>query len=325
MAEQESSRRRERRGPVNAVDVVGAVLAPVAIVCALLGAAALYRQTFPQLQAQPAAEEQAATGTEATQQAQQPAYEGVEDRWMDDGTFTIGDAELDVTIKTFCDALSDGETESAATAAQTVFYSILWGNYTEREEGQKPQGRDWAMVAARLYFNSAHPENGEAGDGDYYEYAAAMALCLRYFGYYYVVALPTIDFDEYGNAVYGAVDYVIDEAGNRYVCDFSKGTYGWMINASYVDIVVDDIGQDLSDANYLGLTVNTSEDTLVTGEDYSGYYEQDETYAGDSGYDTSGMEEGSTGDYEDYGVTGGQEEEATTGTTETYDEAAEAI
>ena len=145
-----------------------------------------------------------------------------------------------------------------------------------------------------------------------------MALCLRYFGYYYVVALPTIDFDEYGNAVYGAVDYVIDEAGNRYVCDFSKGTYGWMINASYVDIVVDDIGQDLSDANYLGLTVNTSEDTLVTGEDYSGYYEQDETYAGDYGYDTSGVEEGSTGDYEDYGVTGGQEEEATTGTTETY-------
>lgn len=298
---------------------MGAFLAPAAIAGSLFGAAALYKQTFPQLQAQPVVEEQASSGSETAQQTEQPAYQGVEDPWVDDGMFTIGDADLDVTIKTFCDALSDGETSSAATAAQTVYNAMIWGAYTEREEGQKPQGRDWSMVAARLYFDSAHPELGEAGDGDYYEYAAAMALCLRYFGYYYVTALPVIDFDEYGNAVYGAVDYVIDEEGNRYVCDFSKGTYGWMINASYVDVVVDDIGQDLSDANYLGLTVNTNEDTLVTGEDYSGYYEQDDAYAGDYGYDTQYTEEGSTGDYEDYGVAGGYEGEGAA--TETYDEA----
>lgn len=317
MAEQDSSRRSERRGPINAVDALGVVFAPLAIAAALLGAATLYRQTFPQLQAQPAVEEQAPAGGETTQQTEHPAYEGVEDPWMVDGTFTIGDADLDVTIKTFCDALSDGEMGSASTAAQTVYNSIIWGNYTEREEGQKPQGRDWSMVAARLYFDSAHPELGEAGDGDYYEYAAAMALCLRYFGYYYVTALPVIDFDEYGNAIYGAVDYVIDEAGNRYVCDFSKGTYGWMIDANSVDIVVDDIGQDLSDANYLGLTVNTNEDALVTGEDYSGYYEEDDAYSGDYAYDTQYTEEGSTGDYEDYGVTGGSDEGDA---TQAYDE-----
>lgn len=224
---------------------------------------------------------------------------------MDDGTFTIGDADFDLTIKTFCDALSDGETSSAATAAQTVYNSIIWGGYTEREIGQKPQGRDWSMVAARLYFDSAHPEIGEAGDGDYYEYAAAMALCLRYFGYYYVVALPTIDFDAWGNEIDGAVCYVIDEAGNRYVCDFSQGTSGWMLNAAYLDIVVDDIGQDLSDAQYLGLTINTNEDAIVTGEDYSGYYEQDSSYAGDYAYD-SYTDESSTGDYVDYGAEGGE-------------------
>lgn len=303
MAE-ESSRRREGKGPVSAVDAMGVILAPVAIVCALFAVVALYRQIFPQLQAQPVAEEQAQTTSEvAQQQTEQPAYEGVEDPWMYDGTFTIGDAELDTTIKTFCDALSDGERD-APSAAQTVYNSMIWGNYTAREEGQKPQGRDWSMVAARLYFASAHPELGEAGDGDYYEYAAAFALCLRYFGYYYVTALPTIDFDEYGNAVYGAVDYVIDEQGNRYVIDFSQGTYGWMQDANYVDVVVDDIGQDLSDAEYLGLTINRDESAVVTGEDYSGYYEQDDSYTGDYAGDSQYTDEGSTGDYEDYGSTG---------------------
>ena len=307
---QDSTSRRQSRNRTGGTDFVSAFLAPLAIAGALFATVSLYQQVFPQLQAQPAVEE-GQVGTEApTQPESEPAYEGVEDPWVSDGSFTMGDADFDVMIKTFCDGLSDGETSSAATAAQTVYNNIIWGNYTAREEGQKPRGRDWALMSARLYFDSAHPELGEAGDGDYYEYAAAMALCLRYFGYYYVVALPTIDFDEWGNEIYAAVCYVIDEAGNRYVCDFTQGTAGWMIDANYIDVVVDDIGQDLSDANYLGLTINTNEDQIVTGEDYSGYYQQDNGYTGDYGYDTGedttddgGVveDENSTGDYTDYG------------------------
>jgi len=230
-----------------------------------LGASVLvYQSAFPtdvataEVDQAPEAEPQQPAEVEAT-----PAYQGVDDPWVMGGHFTIGDAALDAQIKEFCDCLS-GEGTSAAVAAQTVFNNMVWGNYTPREAGQQPQGRDWSWVAARLYFDAAKPQEGEAGDGDYYEYSAALTCCLRYFGYTYVTALPIVTYDEWGNQTGSAITYVMDENGNRYVCDPSQGTQGWMLDAYTQDITVDDIGQDLSDAEMLGLPIASSR--VETGE-----------------------------------------------------------
>lgn len=312
MATREEKRNKPDRGFAS-FGMVGAVLAPVALACSLGAALLVYQRAFPEAteeQTEQATATQSAGAPQETGAAQAQSYVGVPDPWVMTGNFTIGDPELDAQIKEFCDAFS-GEGTSSEVAAQTVYNNIVWGNYTPREAGQQPRGKDWSWVAARLYFDAARPEEGEAGDGDYYEYAAALTCCLRYFGYTYVTALPVVSWDEWGNQTGSAICYVMDEAGVRYVCDPSQGTLGWMLDAATQDIVVDDIGQDLSDAEMLGLPISTNEDeqgideSVVSDEQYGGgeeEYTYDEYYGTDGygtdeygyGYDVYGYEEGAT-------------------------------
>jgi hypothetical protein len=300
---------------MTSVGLLGAFLAPLALATSLSAAVLVYQSAFPAMDAS----EQGTASAEGTSSAQEasteqaPAYLGVQDPWVLTGNFTIGDPELDVKIKEFCDAFS-GEGTSSDIAAQTVYNNIVWGNYTPREDGQQPRGKDWSWVAARLYFDAAKPEEGEAGDGDYYEYAAALTCCLHYFGYTYATALPIVTYDEWGNQSGSAICYVVDESGARYVCDPSQGTLGWMIDAATQDILVDDIGQDLSDAEMLGLpiarhdaeqAVEVTDETAQyddgtgTGEEYSEYDEYGnyvgyDEYGNYVGYDEYGYDEGAT-------------------------------
>ena len=81
-------------------------------------------------------------------------------------------------VKEFCDAFS-GEGRTSADAARNLYNNIVWGSYSARDDGSKPFGRDWVIVSARIYFDSADPAAGEIGEGDFYEWAAALAFCMR--------------------------------------------------------------------------------------------------------------------------------------------------
>lgn len=235
------------------------VLPVISVILAFVGMVLLYRHVFPWIatapEPEPAPEEQAAT-EEASSES---ANTGVEDPWVKSGLFTMGDTSLDEQIKAFCDALSV-EGNSALQNAQLVYDTIVWSAYEERTAEQKPAGRDWDVALLRHYFSTGNPELGEGGSGDTYEFAAATCHCLRYFGFSDAIAVPVLKTDDNGNEVGSALVLVTDADDERCVCDPALSGDGWMIGMDRYDtIVVEDIGQDLTAVENLGLEIKQVE------------------------------------------------------------------
>lgn len=281
----ESKRRGEKSGSQPSWELLGRMLAPLFLVASLAGVVLLYRHTFPQLTTEATEEAATAEDVSATATAEEQGYVGVSDPWTMTGAFTVGDSSLDVQIKEFCDAFA-GDGSTAAACAQSVYNNILWGSYRERTSEEKPQGDDWVQAAARLYFSTASPEDGISGEGDYYEYAAALGYCLRYYGYSDVLTLPVISFTQDGQAIESAVCMVTNENGSWRICVPAMGTEGWMLDANSYTIAVEDIGQDLTRVNALGLTVIDTSGMYDDGPDEYGTYDEQE-------YNTGSEEESS--------------------------------
>lgn len=271
------------KGPMLQVKhkLVPALIAPIAIAGSLAGVFGLFRFYLPPLGAA-ANQAQAATET-VVADVSQNTYKGVEDPWMMSGYFTVGNEDFDKMVKEFCDAFS-GEGRTSADAARNLYNNIVWGSYSARDDGSKPFGRDWVIVSARIYFDSADPAAGEIGEGDFYEWAAALAFCMRYFGYSDAIAVPTVTYDDWGNPTYSAICYLTGEGGKRYILDPALGTEGWMIDAATRDILVDNIGQDISVAESYGLKVVEGQET--------GEVEAEETEEGEEGAEGEATEEG---------------------------------
>lgn len=183
-----------------------------------------------------------------------PVYAGVEDPWITSGSFTVGTSELDDAIKTFCDQhTATGATQEEA--AQATFDAIVQSTYVDMLE--KPSGTNWVHRAAQMYFSYLKTTEGEP-EGDYYEFAAVTALCLRYFGYSDAIAVPVLHAMDNGGQYGGALCIVSNTDGVPSVCDPALGTSGWMLKRAGYKILVDDIGQDLSTAQGLGLEIQLS-------------------------------------------------------------------
>lgn len=253
---------RSRRAPGNAGRSNGSLpvlrmLLPVAsVVLAFVSIVLVYRWVFPPPEPEPMPEDAApAQGEEAT--ADDGAPVGVEDPWTASGTFTMGDSELDEQIKAFCDALSlDGY--SAEQNAEVVYDAIVWSNYEERTQDQKPAGNSWDTALMRNFFSTGNPSVGEGGSGDAYEFAATTSYCLRYFGFDDAMAVPVLKTDDYGNSVSSALVLVTDADGNERVCDPDLSGEGWMLDRDSYDVTVENLGQDLTAVEELGLTVKES-------------------------------------------------------------------
>lgn len=230
----------------------------VSIVLAFVGMVILYRHVFPWIAEVPTAEPEVQE-TVAQEASSESTYAGVEDPWVDSGLFTMGNAELDSQIKAFCDALSI-EGSTALQNAQFVYDTIVWSTFEERTADQKPAGKDWDVALMRHYFSTGNPDQGEGGSGDTYEFAAVTSYCLRYFGLSDAIAVPVLKTDDYGNDSSGALVLVTNTNGERCVCDPSLAVDGWMIGmAQYNNIVVEDIGQDLTAVEGMGLEIKQSE------------------------------------------------------------------
>lgn len=263
--EQQKTAPKKRKSPLDATGWAKRALPVVSVLLAFVGMVLLYRHVFPWIASapEPAPEEQAAT----EEASSEPADTGVEDPWVKSGLFTMGDTQLDAQIKAFCDALSM-EGNTALQNAQLVYDTIVWSAYEERTAEQKPAGRDWDVALLRHYFSTGNPELGEGGSGDAYEFAAATCYCLRYFGFSDAMAVPVLKTDDNGNEVGSALVIVTDADGERCVCDPAMSGDGWMIGLDRYDtIVVEDIGQDLTAVEDLGLETKQVEQPSVPAPD----------------------------------------------------------
>ena len=107
--------------------------------------------------------------------------------------------------------------------------------------------------SAKEYFTS---DDGMGGhQGDVYEYASVLALCLRYFGYSDAIAVPIVNTSGVGDADGSALCLVTNTDGTGCVCDPAVGTAGWMLPRTSYDILVDDIGQNKDAALAMGLQI----------------------------------------------------------------------
>lgn len=254
-------KKRERK-PLSAMEVVAKVLPVLSLAASLVLVGGLYKYLFEDktsdAQQETTAVENTVASTEAAKE-QPDQSSGVEDPWTSTKTFTTGEQELDEKVKAFCDALTlDGN--GALENAQNVYNTIVWGSYIDRGEEEKPAGEKWVLACAKEYFNTAVPEEGIAGEGDYYDFAAALCYCLRYFGYSDAIAIPVLVAAESGTTTGSAYCLVSDENGYPRLCDPSQGANGWMLDRYSYNILVDDIGQDLTTAEALGLSIQRAED-----------------------------------------------------------------
>jgi hypothetical protein len=254
---------------------------------------------------------------------QQAVYAGVEDPWIAAGSFTVGDEELDAYIRDFCKECSPAGA-TAEEAAQETFNVIVDSTYLYRID--KPMGLDWVARSAKEYFTS---DDGMGGhQGDVYEYASVLALCLRYFGYSDAIAVPTVNTSGVGDADGSALCLVTNTDGTGCVCDPAVGSAGWMLPRTSYDILVDDIGQNKDAALAMGLQIKEKyaddEDGSMNGMDDDGTMGgtgTTGTYGGMSGSGTSESNaydsSDSTSSYGDYGgdasSLGGSDSYGTTG------------
>ena len=245
--------------------IIGKILPVFAVVLALVGATLLYRYVFPPVAP---AEEVAGGELENTTTAEDAnaasnVYNGVESPYTYSGYFSTGNDELDLQIKTFCDAIADPTLE-ARDNAKKVFEKIAQNStYVMRSMSDLPGGPEWYLVCAEQYFASATPDQGLPGSGDYYDYAAAISYCLKYFGFSDALAIPLTDTT--GTSYGQAAVIVTDVSGTPCICDPSKPYAGWMLDSYTQNLTVQNIGQDIAQEEAMGLTVQEVE-TDVTGQ-----------------------------------------------------------
>ena len=263
-AKKEGTRKaRKERQPLSAREIVGRIIPVLCLAAAFAGIVAVYHFLFPRVvesETQESASSASAGQGDAGTVVDQNAYAGVEDPWYASGTFTVGDEKLDKKIKAFCDGLSTPGSDPR-TNAQVVFNNIVLSTYVDRGEDQKPAGPNWVMACAREFFSDDSTETGVTGVGDYYEFAAATAYVLRYFGYSDAIAVPVQVPTGTGETYGSAYCLVTDENGLACLCDPSMGTAGWMLDRYSHDVLVEDIGQDLSTVEAMGLSILRSSDS----------------------------------------------------------------
>lgn len=232
--------------------VLRRVLPVIAMAAAFAAAVTVFRRLLPPPVVVPEASTEVAVQTFEEGDAPEDQYVGVDDPWVESGTFTMGNEGLDAQIKAFCDACSV-EGYGARDNANLVYNAIVWSTYQVRESGEPPSGNDWDVALAKHFFSEGNPESGIGGVGDTYDFSAAISFCLRYFGYSDATAVPIVCGDESTGQTRAALVLVTDENGQACVCDPSLSGNGWMLDRSYYNIVVDDIGQDLTKLEELGL------------------------------------------------------------------------
>ncbi|MDO4536694.1 MAG: hypothetical protein Q4B54_00905 [Coriobacteriales bacterium] len=268
---------------------LGYILPIMSLAVALVGSAYLFRHFF--IEPKEAAAEAAAAKTAAepiVYADNQAVYNGVSDPWYPEGYFTTGYEDLDQQVKQFCDAVSV-KGNSARQNAQLAYNQIIWSNYEGRTEDQKPSGDGWDVASARHFFSTGSPKDGLGGSGDFYEYAAAASFCLRYFGYSDAFATPSLTSTQESIAVC----LVTDENGYGCVCDPTYATEGWMLNRSMYTVTVEDLGQDLTKAQALGLKVVNKSAQNATNLDGSPVSNGQDAGNGtdEYGYDAYGYDE----------------------------------
>lgn len=307
---------KKAKKSLSAREVVGRIVPVLCLIAAFAGVVGIYRLLFPPAAAGEVQTDAPAAGIAQgdTTSAQDPnAYAGIEDPWYASGTFTTGDEKLDKKVKAFCDGLSTPGSD-ARTNAQVVFNNIVISTYIDRGEDQKPAGPNWVLACAREFFGDDTIETGVTGMGDYYEFAAATAFTLQYFGYSDAIAVPVQVATGTGETYGSAYCLVTDENGLACLCDPSMGTAGWMMDRYSHDVLVEDIGQDLSTAEAMGLSIlrssndgdqsvgneTPSDENETTGQSSS---TEDNATAEheDYGYDTPYDEYAAYGEYDEYG------------------------
>ena len=271
-------------------DILACILPILSLGISLAGAVYIFtylRGSVASAEVQLAADEQQPSPSKVEPE---PVYTGVEDPWVTSGTFTVGARELDDAIKEFCDEHTN-EGDTPQEAAQATYNAIVQSNYIDLLE--KPSGTNWVHRSAQQFF-SYKKKSGAVPEGDYYEFAAVTALCLRYFGYSDAIALPVLHGNGMGSQYGSALCLVTNSDGVASVCDPALGADGWMIKRAGYNILVDDIGQDLSTAEGLGLEIQRKEENLpdayADGMGVSGG-----NGATTTGYDRTGMNENGYG------------------------------
>ena len=165
-------------------------------------------------------------------EAQDTTSTGVESPWTQSGTFSSGDGVLDSEVKAFCDARASSSTPRD-NAAMEVYKGIAWSEYVERDDAQKPSGKDWRIEYARKYYE--HDCTGNC-----YEFAAFLSYCLQYMGYddakaeAVVVELASGDWGDHG------LVFLTSPDGGSCLIDTSRGTNGWMLPQSSYNYQVKD-------------------------------------------------------------------------------------
>lgn len=260
--EPRAAKKPEKKPAPSVQQVLERILPVLSVAIAFVAVVLLYRKLMPPPVEQGVDEPKAATVQDAQVAASSSnteAYTGVEDRWTPEGVFMSGDKELDEQVKAFCDALT---VEGAAVGdnARTAYNKIIWSNFAERSVSETPTGSTWAIAAARHYFSSGNPAAGEGGSGDVYDFAAATCYCLRYFGFYDAIAVPVLRGTAESGQSSSALVLVSDENGIGRVCDPTLAGDGWMLDRDLYDIVVEDIGQDLTQVESMGLYVQKNTD-----------------------------------------------------------------
>ena len=244
-------------------------------------------------------------------------YKGVESPWTDTLLFTTGNASLDEQVKTFCDAISKSS-DSAEKNARAVYDVVVQSDFEPRTLSDMPTGADWALGAAHHYFMAAKPKEGVGGKGDFYEFAAVVGYCLRYFGYDDAIAAPVMGIDT-GGGVGTALCFVTDKKGDARVCDPYYGTNGWMLEQSkYKGVVVEDVGQELEPFQKRGLDISkrpaqqkSAQESNLTG---TGSYTDSSDGTSGSGASTDSSSGTSTGTSTDSGTSADSGSGANSGT-----------
>lgn len=160
------------------------------------------------------------------------ASSGVEDQWVDSGTYTTGDEVLDTEVKAFCDSHANSSMSRDAAMLE-VYKAVAWSPYVERDEAQHPSGKNWRINFARMYY-----ENGCSGNC--YEFAAFLQYCMQYLGYDDAVAEGVAIELASGNWGEHGIVYVTNTDGTACLCDTSRGTDGYMLSKDVYNVKIED-------------------------------------------------------------------------------------
>lgn len=192
----------------------------------------LQRQAEAAAEAQEALAAKNGSSNSSKDKKDQNGAEGVDDSWLESGSYTTGDKILDTEVKAYCDSIAD-PSMGLENGAFEVYKAIAWSDYVERENAQHPSGADWRIVYARQFY-----ENGCSGNC--YEFAAFLAYCFQYLGLsdaHAEGALIQLESGSWGD--HGLV-YLTYTDGSACLCDTALGTDGWMLSAGAYNVQIQD-------------------------------------------------------------------------------------